>query len=272
MNRKQLGDLIFDSLDRNRSTLESQYKETKDGIGYFYIDNLLPKEIALEIHNAFPQSEKFVSKKNIREYKHVGVQMDEYNPILEEITYAFQSQKVVDIISEICGLEGVLPDKNLYAGGLSMMKKDNFLHPHLDNSHDKSMELFRVFNLLFYVTPEWTLDCGGNLELWPDGLEGKPKTIVSKFNRLVVMATHKKSWHSVSKVVKDEARLCVSNYYFSQSPLDQQASFHITTFRGRPESKMSDFLLRSDSWIRSSIRKIFPKGIKENKHYYKRKD
>jgi hypothetical protein len=40
---------------------------------------------------------------------------------------------------------------------------------------------------------------GGNLELWPTGPKGQPITIVSKFNRLVVMITHKQSWHSVSR-------------------------------------------------------------------------
>ena len=70
--------------------------------------------------------------------------MDKYNPILEEVIYAFQEEKIVSIISEICGLQDVLPDKNLYAGGREVMKKNNGLHPHLDNSHDKDRKLWRV--------------------------------------------------------------------------------------------------------------------------------
>ncbi|EGH74806.1 hypothetical protein PSYAR_30109, partial [Pseudomonas syringae pv. aceris str. M302273] len=43
------------------------------------------------------------------------------------------------------------------------------------------------------------------------------KTIVSAFNRLVVMETNKDSWHSVSAVSVSTARCCVSNYYFPRS-------------------------------------------------------
>lgn len=45
------------------------------------------------------------------------------------------------------------------------MAKDNFLNPHLGNSHDKDRECYRVLNLLYYVTPNWSHEQGGNLEL-----------------------------------------------------------------------------------------------------------
>ena len=71
---------------------------------------------------------------------------------------------------------------------------------------------------------------GGHLELWPNGLENAPVTIQSKSNRLVVMATHQKSWHSVNKVTVNRSRNCVSNYYFSNSALKPTDRFHVTTF------------------------------------------
>lgn len=272
MTREEFSDMIYESLIKKQDILRSHYEETKGAIGYFFIDDLLPEAVAQNIYTAFPNKENFVSKKNLREYKHIAVQMDQYNPILEEITYAFQTEKVVNLIASICDAKSVLPDKDLYAGGLSMMEKDNFLNPHLDNSHNKSMQLFRVFNLLYYVTPDWKLEYGGNLELWPQGLDSNPITVESSFNRLVVMATHKKSWHSVSKVEVNKPRCCVSNYYFSPVSLDDSDSFHVTTFRARPENWKNGILLKLDSSLRTFIRKLFPTGIKENKHYYDRKD
>lgn len=140
--------------------------------------------------------------------------MNKYSPFLEEVIYAFQDERVVQLISEICGIQQLLPDENLYAGGLSLMAKNNYLNPHLDNSHDKDRNRWRVLNVLYYVTPNWTLENGGNLEVWPNGIKQNPITIESKCNRLVIMATHQQSWHSVSKVLIDDVRCCVSNYYF----------------------------------------------------------
>ena len=114
------------------------------------------------------------------------------------------------------------------------------------------------------------LENGGNLEVWPNGLKQAQTTIESKFNRLVVMTTHQKSWHSVSKVLKQDIRRCVSNYYFSNTPLLESDTFHVTTFRGRSSEKVKDLILRVDNTLRSKIRKLFKKGVRENPHQYKK--
>ena len=202
--------------------------------------------------------------------------MNRYDSLLEEVLYAFHDEKIVKLISSICGIQKLVADKNLYAGGLSLMSKGNFLNPHLDNSLDKERENWRVLNLLYYVTPDWEFSNGGNLEIRPNGLKEKQITIESKFNRLVVMATHQNSWHSVSKTLKNGTRCCVSNYYFSNEALLPSATFHTTTttttttFRGSPKEKLTDFILQIDNKIRSSVRYLFKKGIRENPHHYKK--
>jgi|SRR6218665_3673081 len=270
LNRKYLSELIFKSITENRTKLEALYAESQSQIGYFFLDDLLPENIAMQIYDAFPKAEEMILKNNIRERKYIAVQMNLYNPVLEEIIYAFQEKNVVDLVSEICSITSVAPDENLYAGGISMMANGHYLNPHLDNSHDKDRKYWRVLNLLYYVTPDWKLENGGNLELWPNGFEQEQVTIASKFNRLAVMATHNNSLHSVSPVTYKGFRRCVSNYYFSENPLLQEDTFHVTSFRGRPENKFSDAILQLDALLRMNIRKIFSKGIKENPHVYKR--
>ncbi|APG63859.1 2OG-Fe(II) oxygenase [Tenacibaculum todarodis] len=270
LSRKEITALIFANLSNNKEILKAQFLKSKATIGYFFIDNLLPEELALEIHQKFPSTKVSVRRKNLREYKFIAFQMDKYDSLLEEVIYAFQDEKIIEIVSEICGLESTYGDEHLYAGGLSLMEKDNFLKPHLDNSHDKDINRWRVLNLLYYVSPEWELENGGNLELWPNGLKKTPLTIVSKFNRLVVMATHNNSWHSVSKVNSDAVRCCVSNYYFSEKPLFQSDSFHVTTFRAYHKEKIRDVFLLVDNFLRSSIRKVLKNGIKKSSHQYKK--
>ena len=271
-NRETLATLIFDKISNEKKELKQQFSASQKGIGHFYIDDILPNEIALKIVEVFPNATQMVLKKSLRENKYVAAQMNLYNPLLEEIIYAFQDKRVVEIIGEICAIKNPIPDKNLYAGGISLMGKKQFLNPHLDNSHDKDRNLWRVLNLLYYVTPDWEEEYGGNLELWPNGLDQKQITIHSKFNRLAIMETHNDSLHSVSPVVFDGYRRCVSNYYFSDSPLLASDRFHVTSFRGRPENKFADLVLRTDTFLRMCLRKVFKKGIKENPHVYKKND
>ncbi|WP_299059684.1 2OG-Fe(II) oxygenase [uncultured Polaribacter sp.] len=268
--RHEISLLIAEKLLSQKEDLKKQFSESKNEIGYFYIDNLLPEELCLKIYENFPKLSEAELRKDFREYKYIAYQMNKYHALLEEVIYAFQEDNVVKLVSEICDINQALPDKNLYAGGLSLMSKDNYLSTHLDNSHDKDRNLWRILNLLYYVAPDWTLENGGNLELWNKGLKNDPKTIISKFNRLAVMATHQNSWHSVNKVTTDKIRCCVSNYYFSETPLLEEDRFHVTTFRGRKSGGLKDLLLKFDNSLRSSVRKVFKQGIRENPHKYQK--
>ena len=271
MQRQQIADLIVARLEASLDDCAATYRASQPRIGYFCVDELLPPQLAARIHAAFPQGSNMRLRKDIREFKYVAAQMNHYDTILEEAVYAFQDPRVVALVSRICGIRNLSPDENLYVGGISMMGHRHFLNPHLDNSHDKDRQLWRVLNLLYYVTPDWPLAEGGNLELWPDGPRGEPVVLHSRFNRLVVMASHDASWHSVSPIsCENRARCCVSNYYFSDAPLKTGESFHVTSFRGRPEQRLRDLLLRTDAGLRMAVRKVFRRGIVENTHVYKK--
>jgi hypothetical protein len=149
------------------------------------------------------------------------------------------------------------------------MGQGDFLNPHLDNSHDGDQERYRVLNLLFYVSPGWSKECGGNFELWdPDVMT--PTEVVSAFNRFVVMETHNWSWHSVNKVLVDSLRVCVSNYYFSREPTQGEHYRHVTTFAGRPEQRMRRVVLGLDGAVRNAIGKALPQTLKRSPHRLKK--
>jgi hypothetical protein len=76
-----------------------------------------------------------------------------------------------------------------------------------------------------------------------------------------VMETHPWSWHSVSPIVKDVPRCCVSNYYFStESPIGRPYR-HVTSFSARPEQKLRRVVCRIDNRVRQGVRKMFPRGL-----------
>lgn len=270
LSTQEISELIYKNIESKKDQWKVVYEASKEQIGYFFIDDVLPSEIALQCFEVFPEPSAMRVLKSLREYKHVSAQMDKHDALLESVIYAFQDRKIVELIGDICGIESLYADESLYAGGLSLMAKDNFLHPHLDNSHDAERERWRVLNLLYYVTPDWKLENGGHLELWPDGPKQEPVLIESKFNRLVVMATHDTSWHSVNQVTIEGNRCCISNYFFSDSPIKPTDKFHVTKFRGRPEDTFTNIILDLDANLRMLLRKIFKKGVRKNPHVYKR--
>ncbi|WP_299103024.1 2OG-Fe(II) oxygenase [uncultured Winogradskyella sp.] len=262
---------ICDKIVAQRAEILNTYNASQSSIGYFYIDNLLPEDIAKACYKVFPNKSDMRCLNTIREYKYVSAQMNNHNPLLEKVIYAFQDVRVVKLIGSICEIEMLYADNSLYAGGLSLMADQNFLNPHLDNSHDAERERWRVLNLLYYVTPNWELKNGGHLELWPNGPKRNPIVVESKFNRLVVMATHDASWHSVNKVNSvDVARCCISNYYFSPNALKESDKFHVTKYKGRPDETIKNIILDTDAKLRTLVRKVFKKGVRKNPHIYKK--
>lgn len=268
-SREALAAIISRRLTEEKETLKNEF-QTKGRISTCYIDHLFPEHIAQAIYDAFPSAEQMGEHRSIREYKKVAAQMNLYHPLLEEAIYAFQQPEVVAACEAITGIPEMSPDEHLYAGGISLMSKGNFLNPHLDNSHDNYQEKYRVLNLLYYVSPGWKLEHGGNLELWDQGTDKPQRTLVSAFNRLALMVTHKTSIHSVSKVTADASRCCVSNYYFSPTPVAAEDYFHVTSFYGRPEEPVKKILLALDRNLRNMVRKISGKRVIPTKHIYKK--
>lgn len=233
---------------------------TETSTRHFVLDDLLPQADVDAIYAAFPRNgDGFFDRDTFRERKKTSANLSAYDEVLSDITYAFQSEQVVDLIAGLLGLKAIEPDPKLYAGGLSMMFPGDYLNPHIDNSHDAGRERYRRLNLLYYVSPDWVEANGCNFELWSDDRR-TPKTIVSRQNRLVVMETNKTSWHSVSPNVSDQARCCVSNYYFSPISPDESTYFHVTSFMGRPEQPVRRIVGVADNALRNTVSKVLKRG------------
>ncbi|MGA7937429.1 MAG: 2OG-Fe(II) oxygenase [Kovacikia sp.] len=255
--RQEYAEQIFKKLAACQENLRKEFF-VGDRISSFYIDDLLNPDDARRIYEVFPTKEELIKVKNFRMYKYLEFQMSCFDPLLEEIIYSFQDARVMQVISDITGIPQLYPDETLSMSGISLTEQGGYLHPHLDNSHDIERKNYRALNLLYYVTPDWHANYGGNLELWDGGVGKACRIIPSQFNRLVVMMTNQSSWHSVSPVRHAGYRCCISNSYFSPQSVEQTNYFHVTSFRGRPSRPFEDILLSGDTILRSKI----PESVK----------
>ena len=269
--RAQIAEHILARLDDDIVRKAAEHFAAAQTTQWFLVDNLPPQDMAETMFRSFPQPAQMFERKAARA----------------------QVRRRADGLLRSAGrgsavrISGparrrahrphhqaarLLADPKVYAGGISLMARDNFLNPHLDNSHDSDRSTYRVLNLPYYVSPGWDLQSGVHLELWPEGVRGAQQTIPSLFNRLVVMTTGPHSWHSVSRVLRDSPRCCVSNYYFSPQPLGGSPYFRVTTFRGRPEQPLRDLVLRMDGRLRQALRKLRLKGVVQTRHLYSQSD
>nr|MBA3537291.1 2OG-Fe(II) oxygenase [Tatlockia sp.] len=205
---------------------------------YFVLDNLLPLDLAEQVYANFPKPKKMKLLTSFGKIKLKYCHLKDAANLLQDLNAAIQDPKVVAVIEEITGVQKQIPDPTRFAGGISTLLKGYYINPHLDNSHDvETKHYYRTMNVLYYASPNWCIENGGNYELWDESVTNHV-LVPSLFNRLLVMETNRSSWHAVNPVLCDAPRCCIFNYYFSeQSPEGVRYFFDAPSFKARPVQK-----------------------------------
>ncbi len=254
--REELVKLILEKLESEQEKIKEDFRTVrKIETCFAIVDDLLPEEIARKIFISFPPFKEMRFSRNLRERKYISKDLREYKSFAADMTFAFQDEQIIEKIGEITGIKDLSGDPDLREGRFCVMANGHFLNPHLDNSHDSEQKKYRALNIIYYCSPDWKAEYGGNLELWNEKVT-EAIEIPSLFNRLVLMSTNDKSWHSVNPVKKDSARCCISNYYFSPHPPNGCETKYNTYYKARPEQKIRRLLTKADSDLRMILRKV----------------
>lgn len=255
--KDQLAALIIERLSDEKVRLKRDFfnRHYIKIARHFALDNLLPTEIAERVYGGFPHPRDMRKLSNYGELKLKFSHIKQTSPLIQHVHEAIQDPKVVAIIEEITEIKNQVPDMSRYAGGVSTLLKGYYINPHLDHSHDVDRKLYRTVNVLYYVSPNWCAENGGNYELWDESVKNRI-VVPSLFNRLVVMETNRTSWHAVNPVLCDAPRCCIYNYFFSEQSPEGEEYFHGPSslflnplFRPRPEQRIR----RAISFMRNSI-------------------
>jgi Rps23 Pro-64 3,4-dihydroxylase Tpa1-like proline 4-hydroxylase len=265
-----LADQIAKRILKDAKSLKKEF-DSAEPFRCCYVDDLLPEKIVSGLTAQLPPLNQMLRRRTLRESKRVSVQVAQQDSTFAELLSAFNDPQVLKAVEAVTGLKPLIADPSLYASGLSVMGKGDFLNPHLDNSHDGDQKNYRAINVLYYLSENWPANeaSGGNLELWSEDFQNL-KVIGCEFNRLAIMETHDGTWHSVSPVLIDGLRVCISTYYFTEKSPHPYQFRHVTTFRARPGQFIRDAILIADGWLRNYIGKKFPSTLKNTKHRLKK--
>jgi hypothetical protein len=185
------------------------------------IDDFLPSEMAVEAFLAFPNANDPIWKAHGREFTGDGNSRKLEMPKRSEMPEALQ--KVVDLVNgpealakvrALTGFDDLMPDPELYGGGLNIVEAGGYLKPHGDFNWNDGLKAYRTVNLIVYLNDEWRPEDGGELELWTDGVCAAK--VEPLFNRAVIFTTTQKAVHGYGPV--KATRRSLNFYFYRQEP------------------------------------------------------
>jgi hypothetical protein len=194
------------------------------------------------------------------------------------------SAEFLDLMSQVSGIPGLLPDPALYGGGTHENLHGQDLDPHVDFNYDEPQKLHRRLNLIVFLNKGWKADWGGTLEIHSNPrrpAENQIQSYEPLFNRAVLFETNEYSWHGFPKIELPEeerhrSRKSISIYlYTRERPVEEIAPVHGTFYVHRPldkrfrkgytltEADETDLLFqidRRDKWIEKYQQMELDKG------------
>ncbi|RAM48419.1 MAG: hypothetical protein C6Y22_27910 [Hapalosiphonaceae cyanobacterium JJU2] len=250
----------YELLESHIDEYAQKFREAKPH-RHLIIDGFLDPEAAMQAYQVFPKMEEMDKLKDIRQYKAQDPDISKFDPIFSKIIFDhLQSQRLLQILTKITGIPNLYADPKLYASGLAQGTNGSFLNVHIDNSSHPTEPWYRRLNILVYLNPNWTEEKGGHLELWsPDMSESV--AILPIFNRMMLFATDKQSWHGHRRVntPDGDTRKSINIYYFTEESPDGTNYYHVTSFRGRKNEVVNKVLYPVDNLARTIVRTIRPK-------------
>jgi Rps23 Pro-64 3,4-dihydroxylase Tpa1-like proline 4-hydroxylase len=228
---------------------------------HLIIDDFLDLELATTAFESFPKMADMDTLRDFRQYKAQDPDLSKFHPIFQEIIfYHLHSKRFLTILSKITGMADLMADSQLYAAGLAQGGNGSFLNVHIDNSSHPVQPWYRRLNLLIYLNKDWTEEKGGHLELWNPDMS-QSVSILPIFNRMVIFATDKQSWHGYRQVNTQDGdtRKSINIYFFTEQSPDGTDYYHVTSFKARQPEIINKALYPVDNVLRTMVRSLRPK-------------
>jgi hypothetical protein len=229
------------TVDRRKGAeLQAQYAAAKP-FPHICIEDFMPPQVLERCLAEFPSdvaSGGVAFDRDQERYKR-QFNPDEMNPWLRGLFYGFNSRPFIQLLQNITGIKGLIPDPYFLGAGFHEIGTGGHLSVHADFNHHKPMNLERRINVLIYLNKDWDESYGGSLELWNDGMTSCARKLTPEFNRCVIFNTTSESWHGNPDPInhpKGITRRSIALYYYTSTWSDAKRD-HTTQFKVRPQSQ-----------------------------------
>ncbi|PNG26531.1 2OG-Fe(II) oxygenase [Methylocella silvestris] len=144
------------------------------------------------------------------------------------------SGEFVEFLEKVTGIEGLVTDPELFAGGLHDIPTGGKFAMHIDFNQHSITKLDNRLVFITYLNKDWRPEYGGGLELWDVETNACVANIEPVFGRTAMFYQSSKSLHGHPKPVNapnGRHRRSAAAYFYSSGRSDGDGpEFHTTQF------------------------------------------
>ena len=256
--------LGMDGLVNNEFVRQSgqlhQMFQRNDPFPHVVIDRLFSEPLLDLVHEEFAiaRRDDWVRYDSADEVKRGLARHAELGSATKTYVDAIHSRTFVQFLERVTGIRGLLPDPELFGGGLHEIPHGGRFSIHTDFNRHPVSGLDNRLVLITYLNRRWEASYGGELELWDAATKTKVKSIVPIFGRTVLFAQAPDALHGHPIPVHApdrRARRSIAAYFYSNGRPD-----------GTPESitgtRIADVGTRGPGvLVRRSIKYFTPPAV-----------
>jgi Rps23 Pro-64 3,4-dihydroxylase Tpa1-like proline 4-hydroxylase len=225
------------------ASLREAYRSARP-FPHFVVDNFFDPELVDQVLAEFPKPQQIAWQKfdNEKELKLASAAESSFGPVTRLLLYHLNSMTFVEFLSQVTGIENLIPDPSFDGGGLHQIPRGGKLGVHVDFNKHRRYGLDRRLNLLLYLNKDWREEFGGHLELWNRDVTECQARILPLFNRIAVFGTTDFTYHghpTPLQCPEGMTRKSLALYYFTNGrPAEEVTTGHSTVFRDTPAEKL----------------------------------
>jgi Rps23 Pro-64 3,4-dihydroxylase Tpa1-like proline 4-hydroxylase len=238
-------------LPQDLRELQSEYRNAKP-YAHLVLDNVFSPAALEGILAEMPdwdsktlvhQKEDYLTKASLRSAVDMGDRTFDFVSSIHSAPFLY-------LISQITGVDALLPDPYMTGAGLTIMPEGGRFDVHADRNTDHYCGLKRRLVMLIYLNKDWSQALGGQLELWDSAATACQKAISPEFNRMVLFPVDDANLHAVRPVTKGKGRVrrSLAVYYHT---VDSQVVLHNSIYAPR-------YLQKKEPFFRRASREVLP--------------
>lgn len=234
-------DIEYDELMSLASHHKADYQNNTPFPNFFF-DSFFNEAFLSDVLDEFSEmgDAKDIKYKTPNEVKLASRGESRFGKKTKVFMHFLNSEPFLNFLSELTGIENLIPDPTYEGGGCHQIKPGGFLKVHADFNKHKATNLDRRLNVLVYLNKDWDESYGGHFELWNEDMTKCEKKLLPIFNRMAMFSTTDFSYHGHPDKLncpEGRSRKSLALYYYTNgrpsSEINEGLEDHTTLFVDR---------------------------------------